>query len=154
MPLRIQYYMWSDHSITMQGKGLVTCSTIGLNSCTSYCYWCKCLHSTQIWISNRKDTLRDVQLHTYCFCVYILCECCSLILRFAPEEKAKRHPCAFFPFGYGPRNCIGMRFALLEAKMALIEIVSKFRIVLAPETKVVVIITQCNCYMLSYSLGW
>ena len=40
------------------------------------------------------------------------------------------------PFGYGPRNCIGMRFALLEAKMALIEVVSKFRIVLAPETKV------------------
>ena len=29
-----------------------------------------------------------------------------------------------------------MRFALLEAKMALIEIVSKFRITLAPETKV------------------
>ena len=29
-----------------------------------------------------------------------------------------------------------MRFALLEAKMALIEIVSKFNIVLAPDTKV------------------
>ena len=40
------------------------------------------------------------------------------------------------PFGYGPRNCIGMRFALLQVKMALIEIVSKFKIVLAPETKV------------------
>ena len=57
-------------------------------------------------------------------------------LRFTPEEKAKRHPCAYMPFGYGPRNCIGMRFALLEVKMALIEIISKFRIVLAPETKV------------------
>ena len=60
----------------------------------------------------------------------------TFICRFTPEEKGKRHPCAYMPFGYGPRSCIGMRFALLEAKMALIEIVSKFRIVLAPETKV------------------
>ena len=58
----------------------------------------------------------------------ILCPLC----RFTAEEKAKRHPCAYFPFGLGPRNCVGMRFALMEAKMALIEIVRKFRI----ETKV------------------
>ena len=59
-----------------------------------------------------------------------------ILYRFTPEEKAKRHPCAYMPFGYGPRNCIGMRFALLELKMTLIEILSKFRIVLAQETKV------------------
>ena len=55
--------------------------------------------------------------------------------RFTPEEKAKRHPCAYLPFGHGPRNCIGMRFAMLEVKMALIGILQKYRIVLAPGTE-------------------
>ena len=62
---------------------------------------------------------------------------CSLSFhRFTAEEKAKRHPCAYLPFGLGPRNCVGMRFALMEAKMALVEIVRNFKILRLPETKV------------------
>jgi len=60
----------------------------------------------------------------------------SLFLRFTPEEKAKRPSVCHMPFGWGPRNCIGMRFALMEAKMALIEIVKKYTFVQVPETEV------------------
>nr|APH81389.1 cytochrome P450 CYP3026B1 [Tigriopus kingsejongensis] len=53
---------------------------------------------------------------------------------FSREAKAKRNPYAFLPFGQGPRACIGMRFALLEAKIGLIAILSRFRITTCPET--------------------
>ena len=58
------------------------------------------------------------------------------LLRFTAEEKAKRNPLCHIPFGFGPRNCIGFRFALMEAKMALIGILKKYKFVRTPETEV------------------
>ena len=61
---------------------------------------------------------------------------CYNYYRFTPEERAKRPQLAHMPFGFGPRSCIGMRFALLEAKMALIELLKKYTFVRAPDTEV------------------
>merc|ERR1712218_264946 len=54
---------------------------------------------------------------------------------FSKEAKAKRHPYAFLPFGQGPRGCVGMRFDLLEAKLALANIVRKFTLLPSEKTE-------------------
>ncbi|XP_047118509.1 cytochrome P450 6k1-like [Schistocerca piceifrons] len=45
---------------------------------------------------------------------------------FSEEQVASRHTYSFLPFGEGPRICIGMRFGLMQMKMAIVYLLSKF----------------------------
>ncbi|XP_068622686.1 cytochrome P450 6B5-like [Battus philenor] len=56
--------------------------------------------------------------------------------RFSPENENNRDLCAYLPFGTGPRNCIGMRFAKLESKVAIVKLLSKFRVESSKNTPV------------------
>ncbi|ERL91728.1 cytochrome P450 9e2 [Dendroctonus ponderosae] len=48
--------------------------------------------------------------------------------RFSHENKDKIRPYTYIPFGSGPRNCIGSRFAILEAKAVLYHLLLNFKI--------------------------
>ncbi|XP_057380168.1 cytochrome P450 3A41-like [Daphnia carinata] len=54
--------------------------------------------------------------------------------RWAPDSDIKPNPYAFMPFGMGPRNCVGMRFAMEEMKIALCTLVKNFRFFPVAET--------------------
>lgn len=54
--------------------------------------------------------------------------------RFAPENKDSIVPYSFIPFGAGPRNCVGMKLALVEVKMAIVRLLQHARVVKSDKT--------------------
>lgn len=46
--------------------------------------------------------------------------------RFLPEEVEKRHSYSFIPFSGGPRNCLGLKFAMLEMQVVVAYLLRHF----------------------------
>lgn len=56
--------------------------------------------------------------------------------RFSPEQIQMRPSCSFLTFGNGPRNCIGMRFGLLQTKIGLVKLLMNFEFSTCARTEI------------------
>uniref|UniRef100_A0A3Q2HUL6 Cytochrome P450 3A n=1 Tax=Equus caballus TaxID=9796 RepID=A0A3Q2HUL6_HORSE len=56
--------------------------------------------------------------------------------RFSKENKDSINPYIYLPFGTGPRNCIGMRFALMNMKLAVVRVLQNFSFKPCKETEI------------------
>ncbi|XP_032418625.1 cytochrome P450 3A40-like isoform X1 [Xiphophorus hellerii] len=56
--------------------------------------------------------------------------------RFSKENKQSINPYTYLPFGIGPRNCLGMRFALVMIKLALVKVLQNYSFLVCDETEI------------------
>lgn len=56
--------------------------------------------------------------------------------RFSKQNKQSINPYTYLPFGAGPRNCLGMRFAQLMVKLALVETLQNYSFSVCEETEI------------------
>ncbi|XP_001498057.2 cytochrome P450 3A12 isoform X1 [Equus caballus] len=56
--------------------------------------------------------------------------------RFSKKNKDRINPYVYLPFGTGPRNCIAMRFAIMNMKLAVVKLLQNFSFKPCEETQI------------------
>jgi cytochrome P450 family 6 len=74
--------------------------------------------------------------------------------RFNENEKKKRHHYVYLPFGEGPRICIGRRFGLLQTKVGVVSLISKFQFNVCKKTPIPLVLDPKSFIMASSGGMW
>ncbi|CAG9824140.1 unnamed protein product [Phaedon cochleariae] len=74
--------------------------------------------------------------------------------RFSEENKGDINPYAYLPFGLGPRNCIGSRFALLENKTVMFHILRHFEFVPTGKSRIPLTLSKRSFNLLAEGGFW
>ncbi|XP_049818309.1 cytochrome P450 9e2-like isoform X2 [Aethina tumida] len=74
--------------------------------------------------------------------------------RFSDENKGNIKPFTYLPFGAGPRNCIGSRFAIMETKIVFFHLLASFKIVPVEKTVIPLKICKKNFNLSSENGFW
>nr|XP_033322509.1 cytochrome P450 6k1-like [Megalopta genalis] len=61
-------------------------------------------------------------------------------MRFSEENKKNRPSLTYFPFGEGPRACIGLRMGLMQTKLGIVRMLSKYEVLPCEKTPVPVVL--------------
>nr|QVD39549.1 CYP450 [Schistocerca gregaria] len=64
--------------------------------------------------------------------------------RFSPENRHLIKPFTYYPFGSGPRVCIAQRFALMETKVVVTHLLSRFSFCVVEKTPLPLVIQPNN----------
>nr|AAA69818.1 cytochrome P450 [Musca domestica] len=73
--------------------------------------------------------------------------------RFSAEERQRRHPMAYLPFGAGPRICIAERFGMMETMMGVALLLMHFKFSPCKETAENLIFDPKNVFVFSIRGG-
>lgn len=74
--------------------------------------------------------------------------------RFSDANKSKRHHFSYLAFGAGPRNCIGIRFGMLQTKLGLAMLLKQFQFESCAKTQIPIKIDNVSLLLIPSGGVW